>query len=78
MCALSTVTSPSPTISSRIGSSWSIRASGVGFAGFSTLMFETAALLRERAYRYAFGNLLANVLGSLVAVGIGLGVARVP
>lgn len=61
---------------------WAKAVLGMGFAGgfttFSTLMFETAALLRERAYRYAFGNLLANVLGSVVAVGIGLGVARVP
>lgn len=53
---------------------------GVGFAGgfttFSTLMFETAALLRQGAYRYALGNPLANVLGSLVAVAIGLAIAR--
>lgn len=59
---------------------WAKGVLGVGFAGgfttFSTLMFETAALLRERAHRYAFGNLLANVLGSVVAVGIGLAIAR--
>jgi fluoride ion exporter CrcB/FEX len=39
-------------------------------------MFETAALLRERAYRYVVGNLLANALGSVVAVGLGLAIGR--
>lgn len=44
-----------------------------GFTSSSTLMFETAALLRGGARRYGLGNLLANLLGSAVAVGIGLG-----
>jgi CrcB protein len=47
-----------------------------GFTTFSTLMFETAALLRDGARRYALGNLLANLLGSLLAVAAGLAVGR--
>ncbi len=53
---------------------------GVGFAGgfttFSTLMFETAALLRDGARRYAAANLVANLLGAPVAVVLGLVLAR--
>ncbi len=54
---------------------------GAGFAGgfttFSTLMFETAVLLRDGARRYAAANLAANVVGGLLALVAGLALGRV-
>ncbi len=53
---------------------------GAGFAGgfttFSTLMFETAVLLRDGARRYAAANLAANLLGGLAALVLGLALGR--
>ncbi len=53
---------------------------GAGFAGgfttFSTLMYETAALLRDGARRYAAASVAANVLGAGLAVALGLLLGR--
>lgn len=53
---------------------------GAGFAGgfttFSTLMYETAALLRDGARRYAAASVAANVLGAALAVALGLLLGR--
>ncbi len=67
-------------LGSRPGLAWVRTVLGVGFAGgfttFATLMFETAALLRDGAWAYGLGSAAANVLGSLLAVALGLALGR--
>lgn len=67
-------------LGSRPGLAWARTVLGAGFAGgfttFSTLMFETAALLRDGAWAYGLGSAVANVLGSVLAVAVGLALGR--
>jgi CrcB protein len=47
-----------------------------GYTTFSTFTYETMALIRQGALRYAVANLLGSTLVGIAAAGLGIAVAR--